>query len=34
MFSLVRLCIFNLLFLAGPVFAVTVQDEHGRFTLD
>lgn len=34
MFSLVRLCIFSLLFLAGPVFAVTVQDEHGRFTLD
>ena len=33
MFSLVRLCIFSLLFLAGPVFAVTVQDEHGRFTL-
>ncbi|MBZ6569046.1 ABC transporter substrate-binding protein [Klebsiella sp. JL973] len=34
MFSLVRLCIFSLLFLAGPVFAVTVQDEHGHFTLD
>ncbi|STR39940.1 iron(III) dicitrate transport system periplasmic iron-binding protein FecB [Klebsiella michiganensis] len=34
MFSLVRLCIFSLLFLAGPLFAATVQDERGRFTLD
>jgi iron complex transport system substrate-binding protein len=32
--SLVRLCIFSLLFLAGPLFAATVQDERGRFTLD
>lgn len=34
MFSLVRLCVFSLLFLAGPLFAATVQDERGRFTLD
>ena len=34
MFSLVRLCIFSLLFLAGPLFAATLQDERGRFTLD
>ena len=27
MFSLVRLCIFSLLFLAGPLFAATVQDD-------
>lgn len=34
MFSIVRMFIFGLLFLTGPAFAVTVQDEHGTFTLD
>lgn len=34
MFSIVRMFIFGLLFLTGPAFAVTVQDEHGILTLD
>ena len=34
MFSIVRMFIFGLLFLTGPAFAVTVQDEHGTLTLD
>lgn len=34
MFTIARMFIFGLLFLTGPVFAVTVQDEHGTFTLD
>ncbi|MEN0617491.1 Fe(3+) dicitrate ABC transporter substrate-binding protein FecB [Klebsiella indica] len=34
MFTLARRFLFSLLLLAGPVFAVTVQDEHGTFTLD
>ena len=34
MVSLIRLAIFGLLFLTSPLFAVTVQDEHGVFTLD
>lgn len=34
MFSIVRMFIFGLLFLTGPAFAVTMQDEHGILTLD
>ncbi|WP_142502098.1 Fe(3+) dicitrate ABC transporter substrate-binding protein FecB [Klebsiella sp. 2680] len=34
MFTLTRRFLFSLLLLAGPAFAVTVQDEHGTFTLD
>ncbi|MBE8614387.1 Fe(3+)-dicitrate ABC transporter substrate-binding protein FecB [Morganella morganii] len=34
MFISVRICFLSLLLLASPVFAVTVQDERGTFTLD
>lgn len=34
MFAFIRVYFFSLIVLAAPVFAVTVQDEHGAFTLN
>lgn len=34
MWALIRFCLVGLLMFSGPLFAVTVQDEHGTLTLD